>query len=80
MAFRAYIESIRMNESGSADFFVNIKFEDQPTGRVLFQEYKYVAGTTREQFEQMVLVRRNELRNLDAAYAVFDNNLGVEIT
>lgn len=82
MAYRAYVESIRLNEAGADNFYVTIKFEDAESNpvRTIRQEYKFVSGTTRAEFEQMVLSRRNELRALDAAHTVFDNNLGAEIT
>lgn len=81
MAFKAYLESIRQNESSSEYFWVTIKFEDLDSNpqRLIRKEYKYVIGTSRQDFESMVIAQRNELRQLDNVYAIFQGAIGQEI-
>ena len=82
MAFRAFLVSIRQHEAGAEYFWVTVKYEDVVSNpiRTITKEYKYVVGTTRQEFESMVLSQRNELRQLDNAYGIFQGAVGQEIT
>lgn len=80
MAYRAYIDAVRDNPVPAENIFVGVRFEDAVTGRVISKEYKYVTGTTRADFEAMILTDRNALRALDAAKAILVGAIGSEVT
>lgn len=80
MAWRAWIESVRDNPVPSENIFVGVKFEDTVIPRVMVKEYKFVVGTTRAQFEALVLSDRNAMRTLDTVKATLLAAIGTEVT
>lgn len=80
MAYRAYIESVADNPVSAENIMVRVRFEDAPTNRVIYKEYKYVAGTARQQFEAVILADRDALRALDNAKTVLQGAIGQEVT
>lgn len=80
MAYRAYIDAVRDNPVPAQNIFVSVRFEDVATARIIRIEYKYVAGTSRVDFEAMIRADRDELRALDNAKNVLVGAIGSEVT
>jgi hypothetical protein len=82
MAYRAYIDAVRDNPVPSQNIFVAVRFQDDVSNpvRVIRQEYKYLTGTSRLDFTNMVLADRDALRALDAAKTVLVGAIGTEVT
>lgn len=80
MAYKAYIDGVTDNAVPAENIFVDVRFEDVATSRTVRKQYKYVAGTTRAQFEAMILADRDALRALDNAKTVLVGAIGQEVT
>lgn len=82
MAWRAWIEAVQDNATPAENIWVVVLFRDPASNpvREFRKTFKYVIGTTREQFTAMVLAERNELRNLDQAKTVLEGAIGQEVT
>ena len=80
MAYRAYIVAVAENPTPTDSIIVTVKYEDAVSNRTIIKPLKYVVGTTRAEFEALVLAERNALRNLDAAKAVLEGAIGQEVT
>ena len=79
MAWRAYIQGVSPNPVPTDSIWVEIRFYDPDTERRMDKTFKYVSGTTRADFEAMIKVERDKLRQLDSAMAVLQGAIGEEV-